>query len=927
MKKILTVSFCDNFIDKLADFIEENYIKKGQDLSRLAIVFGGKRPALFMKRELAKRIKGNFYPPQFFTIDDFVSYVITKKESNTQVVDLNNCYLLYELAKEVAPEILHRRETFAKFLPWAREILQFIDQLDLEMVENKALLNIEANAQIGYDVPADINDLLAHIVALKEAYQKKVREDKIYSRGFEYLRAAELIDECEFAEFDQIIFCNFFYFHKTEEKIVKSLYNRGLATMIFQGDERKWPVLERITKKFGCELKESAEPDKTQFALKLYKGFDTHSQVAVIREILKTIKDTSNTIIVLPSPDSLVPLLSEITALEKEFNISMGYPLKRSSFYSLSQFVFKAQNSRKDSRYYARDYLKALRHPFVKNLRLGEDAIVTRVLIHKIEEILTGKERAEISGSLFFALEEMETLDALYFSTQQALEQLGIKVKKDALRKILLEIHELLFKSWESIRNFRAFSLALDEFLKTFTEKSFLKNYPLNLNIAEKMYAINEEFLNASFSDEEFPQEEIFKIFDSKVAMEMVSFKGSPLKGLQVLGLFETRSLNFENVIVCDTNEGVLPYLKIYEPLIPRDVMISLSLDRLELEEEIQRYQFMRLISSAKNVHLVYQEAKDKEKSRFVEELIWEEQKRTKKEQPFEIQEASFQVKVISQKQVIAKTPEMVKALKKHTYSASSISTYLKDPVEFYYKYVLGLQEQEDLLDEPEARHVGTFVHELLEESYKPFLNKKPKIDAKFRQKFDQLFDERFQDTFARSMKSDAFLLRSVMAERLNRFLDKEETDPDRQVEKILYLENRFEDTLKLSCGDIKFRYVIDRVDKLADGTIMIIDYKTGAIDQMPKAIDKLRTMELSRENILENVRSFQIPLYFHYLHQQFPKESINAALYNLRTLEIKRFLNGKTTAAKEDIDKFFLDCLGFVVSEILNPDIAFERA
>ncbi len=82
---------------------------------------------------------------------------------------------------------------------------------------------------------------------------------------------------------------------------------------------------------------------------------------------------------------------------------------------------------------------------------------------------------------------------------------------------------------------------------------------------------------------------------EERLSSQMVAFSGSPLRGLQILGLFETRALNFKNVIVVDVNEGLLPSLNIYEPLIPREVMIKLNLDRLELEEEIQRYGFHAL--------------------------------------------------------------------------------------------------------------------------------------------------------------------------------------------------------------------------------------------------------------------------------------------------------------------------------------------
>ena len=115
--KIITYSFCDHFKDKLVEHIQKQYVDRGRRLDRLAIVFGGKRPALFMKRDLAKSIKSGFYPPQFFTIDEFMQYTVKKSESFMHTQDLNNCFLLYTLAQEITPHILKGRETFAQFLP------------------------------------------------------------------------------------------------------------------------------------------------------------------------------------------------------------------------------------------------------------------------------------------------------------------------------------------------------------------------------------------------------------------------------------------------------------------------------------------------------------------------------------------------------------------------------------------------------------------------------------------------------------------------------------------------------------------------------------------------------------------------------------------------------------------------------------------
>ena len=109
----------------------------------------------------------------------------------------------------------------------------------------------------------------------------------------------------------------------------------------------------------------------------------------------------------------------------------------------------------------------------------------------------------------------------------------------------------------------------------------------------------------------------MFRIFMNKLDHKPIAFSASPLKGLQILGLLETRSLNFENVLILDVNENSLPKLKIYEPLVPREVMISLGLNRLEKEEEIQRYQFKRLLSGARKVYLIYEESSKKEKAGF----------------------------------------------------------------------------------------------------------------------------------------------------------------------------------------------------------------------------------------------------------------------------------------------------------------------
>lgn len=922
--KITTYSFRENFIPRLVDDLEENYLKKGVDLNRLAIVFGGRRPALFVKRELARRLKRNFFPPRFFTIDEFIACTVRKSEDFEGSRDLDQCYLLYNLAREQCPQLLKGRETFARFLPWTREILSFIDQLDLENVPDEKLSAIGANARIGYAVPDDINRLLENIIVLRRACHEHMSQKKIYSRGFQYLRAAQGIARADFGEFEKILFCNFFYLNRSEEAVIKNLYDRDMARMFFQGDDRRWPVLERAAGIFDQPVREGKSVVPASFQLKLYSAFDGHSQVGMAREILKTIPALDKTVIVLPNPDHIIPLLSEITSQVREFNISMGYPLQRSSLYSLLEFIFKAQLSRKDGMYYSRDYLRVLRHPLIKNLDTGRGGAVARVLIHKIEEMLNGMIPSTVTGHLFVALRDILDLDELYLLAQETLRRMGIIITLPELQAAMRDIHALVFEGWEGIENFSGFAGVLGRFFDAMLRQSSLSQYPLNLNIVDRIMDIKEEIASVSFCGERFSSEEIFKIFAAKIEREIVAFAGSPLKGLQILGLFETRSLNFDHVIVLDANEGVLPRLNVYEPLIPREVMISLNLDRLEEEEEIQRYQFMRLISSAKEVHLVFAENAEKEKSRFVEELLWEEEKKQGRLGAVASVFPCFHVKVATRAAGVAKTPEMIEFLRKCRFSASSVNTYLRDPLEFYYSYVLGLKEKEDLLNEPENREVGMFVHEFLEEVFKPMVGGKPVLDEKFQFYFQSVLEERFDQTFGKGKRADAFLLKTVLKARMARFLENETANPLRQIREILFVEKRFEDRIPLSCGEMNFVYRVDRVDRLIDGTVMILDYKTGSVDPMPKAIDRIEAMPLSRERIAEQVVSFQVPLYFYYLNKYFKNDPVNAAYYNLRTLEMNFFIDRKMTFERDRINSAFLRALDHVMAEILNPEIPF---
>ncbi|MFH2137259.1 MAG: PD-(D/E)XK nuclease family protein [Candidatus Omnitrophota bacterium] len=925
MDRIITYNFNDDFIDRLGSFIVDNYAQNTQDLSRIAIVFGGRRPALFLKRNLAKKIKKSFIPPKFFSIDDFMNYLVCSGKKVTRIPDLEACYSIYRIAKTNIPEILKSREDFSDFLPWAREISSFIDQLDIENIDQDRLISIERNAQIGYEVPDNINALLENLMRLRELYHQNLIEDNKYARGFLYLRASEIVADQSLEEFDKILFCNFFDLHLTEKKVIKNYYDSSKAILFFQKDQSKWQQFEELAEFLKADIISAQSPDSGP-EINLYAGFDNHSEVGIVRQILKEIKNKNSTVVVLPQADTLLPLLSEITSSVDDYNVSMGYPVRRSSLYSLFSAINRAQKTRNKQGYYAKDYLAVLMHPLLKNLAFFKDGTPTRMMVHKIEEMLSGLAESTLSGSLFLDIELIENQEELYTLNLEQLQPMGFDLKTDDLKDFLSKLHHYAFCMWEEIGSLGEFADKLSDFLDMLVEKSVLSNYPLNIKIIKKIYSIAEEFKAPAIVKERFGTLEIFKIFDDFLKTEKIAFSGTPLKGLQVLGLFETRALSFENVIILDVNESILPRLSANEPLVPRPIMVSLGIDRLEEEEGIQRYQFMRLISGAKNVHLVYNDSPDKEKSRFIEEIIWQKEKEAKSMGVVSVPRAAFNVEVLQKQGEIAKDNNVEEFLKDITFSASSVNTYLNCPMQFYYRYVLGLSEKEDMLDELESREVGTFTHDLLEDTFKPFMKNTPVINDAFRKRFFKEFDKRFAAEFSRRMKSDAFMIEQILRHRLERFLDNEADPKVRPVASIEGLEQEIVKNIDLGSRTVSFKCRIDRIDRIDSENLLVLDYKTGSSDITPRGLATLeKAMEApDRQIIKKSIRSFQLPLYLHCVQEQYPGQIVSAALYNLRTLDMNYFPKPKEYEHKDEIMQLCLGLLSFIIEEIHDMNMPF---
>jgi len=918
MAECITIGLHEDLIQKLAELLLKGS-KGSPDLSRSLCVFSNRRAALFLIRELSRQLGSSYFPPKMMIDDELAEEVVRSHQVYSGLPAHESQYLIYRLAKKHVPSLVKKRPAFADFMSWAREISSFIEQLDLEAVDDKALSQLKTHAGMGLDVPESINRLLAGIGTIRKELHSDMEKRGRLSRGYIYLKASELFEEKDIEAYDNIYLCNFFYMQKTEKQIFKKMLKTGKAHLLFQGDQDDWPTLKENAKDFNIKIASNVgtgrDPSLHNQNIRLYEASDSHAEAGIVKELMKNEGLSGpGTVVVLPKDDMLLPVVAQASPYMEGFNISLRYPLSRSSIYELLLSVFKAQNSRKkNGQYYSKDYLEVLMHPIAKNWEEEIKSRDCRILVHGIEEALKGRSVSDVSGRLFVGLDEIENDAAL-----------GGEGPKAALK----QLHDVMFRNWETVSDFSGLAGSAESFLDGAVKLGLLKSHPMNYAVAERLYDICDEMKNSSFSSEEFSKDEMFRIFDEVMSRENTDFMGTPLKGVQVLGLFQTHSISFDNVIVVDANEGALPNLRSSEPLIPAEAMSLVGLKRHERSEEIEKYQFRRLLSSAKTAHIIYRNDDRSERSRFVEELLLE-QERASALQRFSasapsIVTAAFNINPIPSKTPVKKTKQQADFLKQFEYSPTAVNAYLTCPAQFYYGYVLRLREQDDMLEELEGRDIGTFVHELLEDAYTPFKGQSPVIDDKFGEVLMASLERKFSHDLSKRIRSGSFMLRETLRAAIDRFL---RCERGRDIEKVLELEKRYK--TKISAGGIEFvmKGTVDRIDLMRSGEIMVLDYKTGSSDIKPSTkIEAVAGAAGDRATIKKKIKSLQLPIYICLVSEKYGFDSLNPALYSIKDSELNSLWDAKHDASqRKELFEGYMSALRSLLLEIIDPSKDFE--
>lgn len=911
MKKVVELSPQQN----LVEYVGRTLLEDEQNLENNIVVFPGKRPSHFLRKFLSQIIKKPFRSPSIFSMDDFVDFLYESlgyRDKKISAVD--GVSLIYSIHSKNPMIMKENALSLDEFLPWGFKIFSDLEELYIEFVDPEKLKEIDS--LWGEKIPEKVRSKLISLSRLYSTFYEELKKRGASTRSLRYRKVAEEIQSINLENYNNVVVAGFFALTESEKRILENLKTRHNSVFVFQ----KGPHIEEIYEKLSLDPERInlSEVHRTEYYF--YRSADVHGEIFALGELLKDKPLSIKDVVVLPSSDTLFPVLQNtIPMTQDKYNISMGYPVHRTPLHSLLEVLGKVLETKLDSLYFVPDYLKFVLHPYVKNLYLRGESTPTRIMFHTIEEYLVEKNRRLIE------LKELEENGDLLDLFQRKISPLYPEITEQELKKHLKKIHEETLKKFEVISNIGDFCNKLLELVSFISRESPANLHPFSGEFFRRILEAIHDLARSGLRDEKFENvRNYFILIRNYLRTVSVPFEGTPLNGLQVLGFLETRNLKFENVYFMDLNEGILPNTSKEDTILPSLLRQYLKLPDYRDREKIAEYYFYTLVKGAKRVHLFYVESAQREKSRFIERLVWEIQKEKKSLKEPVPKDIIFKVNFTSKEVTeVKKDQDITEFLKNVIYSPTMLDTYLRCPLRFYYTYVLGLGEKEGISEEIESKEIGNLVHEILKIFFDDKVGRKLVIEENDREKMDEVVEEVFEKHYTGVQEARVVIIKRTIKKRMRELLDHY-----KKIQKdivILNLEKEYTGYLETKDGTrVTLRGRVDRVDKRGN-TIYIVDYKTGRSAGTPSPDFK----GLPREEWYKKLKSVQLPLYIDLYMQNNPNkkiEELNSSLLLLKEKEFKEepLFEEEDETQKKIVMELYMDAVKTLIEEILDPSIPF---
>ncbi|WP_372944441.1 PD-(D/E)XK nuclease family protein [Muriicola sp.] len=867
------------FLEETVAQIREQYTVD----EHLVLVVPSKRAGLFLLQLFAKTAPKPGFAPAIYTIEEFVSVLSgIRYATNTQLI-----FELFEVYRGLRGK---EAESFHEFSKWGGTLLQDFNEIDRYLISQEKIFSYLSAIQETdhwYLRPDKTPMIRAYIEfwnslePLYNAFSEHLLNMNLGYQGLVYRKASEAVEQYALdSGKTHHVFIGFNALNTAEQVIMKTLLSHDKADIFWDIDPvfiqdkvhdagyfirsyfKKWKSLS------AKHLKDSVESYESHKEIRIIGVPKSVSQAKYVGSLLNRLASENTSFqksaaVVLGDENLLNPLLNSIPPSISKVNITMGLPLSQSPAGSLFNEFIALYVNWKGQGWYHRDLLSLLSHPYIKRLFKKPD----------------------------------ETLDRLGSMVR---DQNWVYIRPSHLKEVKSgdeQIFSLLFS--EGFATPSKLLKASSDLIKALIDRFKLDGDAIGLQYLTKMESVFNE-TEAYVNKYEFIADlrSFQSLFRELMTRETIDFYGQPLEGIQVMGMLESRNLDFETVIITSVNEGILPSGKTHSSFIPFDVKKEFRMPTYKEKDAVYTYHFYRLLQRAKNIYLLYNTEPDVleggEPSRFISQLLTEKRKAGNIRHIIASPSLTLPEPV---QESIGKDHSVLETLKERAsigFSPSALATYIRDPILFYKKYVLGIKEPEEVEENIAANTFGTILHASLEHLYTPFVGSvidPEKLNLLIPQ-IPQITRNAFRDHYPNvSLESGKNLIAyQVIQKYLENYLKMAIEESKKHRIEILAVEQNVQISLDIPGlpFPVYLKGIIDRVDK-KDGMLRILDYKTGNTKKSEVEIGEWGEIITDPDK----TKAFQMMSYAYMFHSLNSSESFKAGIVPFRSLEKEVFLFG----------------------------------
>ncbi|MDO6801203.1 PD-(D/E)XK nuclease family protein [Wenyingzhuangia sp. 1_MG-2023] len=903
----------ETFLQETAQAI----INRNTDFKNIICVLPSERAGIYLKEALKNKSIGKaIFLPKIISIEKFIKE-ISEIESMDQV---SLVFELFHVYKKHCKK--NQLDTFERFIGWATIAIQDFNEIDRHLVKADEIFSYLTDIQKIKDWSPEkdettptIKNYMSFVEDLHVYYQelnKVLQQKKSGYQGLIYREAYHKCEEYLNNHDDEIFyFIGFNALNKAEENIFNLFLDKehnhiywDIDSYYFDGKHEAGTFVRSFFNEWDC-LKNEDRKNWIHSNFKQKKNIRVLGSslnvtgIKAVSSFLGKDLDPKETAMVLAEESLLPVVLNSIPEEVKKVNITMGYSLSNIPLSGLFQSLFELHLNKQKlgkNAFYYKDVLSFLRHPYLN-----------KVTENKLNSIIQNI----VKNNLVFLSEEM--MSTFFKDSKVEISLSNLFLLKDDVSTFLqkiIEFLDFLNKKLEGIE-----LLYVEGYRKVFQEI-------INLN---NQYSYIDTF------------KVLHKVFKKLIPLETVDFRGEALEGMQLMGMLETRCLDFKNVILTSVNEGVLPSGKSERSFISFEVKKHFKMPTYLAKDAIFSYHFYRLIQRAENIYLLYNTQTDDfgggEMSRFLTQLMLDkEDEITYQNVVSNTNENDHRTKEIE------KTPKVMEAL--FTYfkkgaSPSRITEYMNDPWEFYQKMVLKIRETDKVEEEVAHNTLGTIVHDSLEFLYQPYLNKIliPNDILDMKTNATKMVSEKFREHFKEGdiTTGKNKLIFEVAKQFVLNFLNNELNEIHAGKE-IIVKELETDCNVQFTTPNghqIALRGKIDRVDEV-NGVRRIVDYKTGKVEAKDLKLSdiSLATSDYKYHKIVQ-VMTYML-LYSTTQNLEVDKMELQAGIYSFKNLKAGFLaMNFSETYKKEHsitkahIESFKMSLLT-MIDEILDNKLTF---